>query len=214
MNQDDNYAGPTADELQPKNRLEKGLLYSEHLEMMVGPERAAQGVHLEICGVSLTVARLKVDGGGKNTKAALLVSFKAPTGFVAPPGVAFDGKHLPWRLGTNQTNKETLAQLHNGDTVVTRWVGWVTLYVDHKVSNPKAGGALCKGIRIKNKRPNLKPTFEYRNNVEARIAQAREARRKSAQQPSKPLMQQEEPAETVELSADEMAQIEAQERQP
>lgn len=195
---DESYAGPTASELQPKDRLEKGLLYHEHLEMMVGAEVAAKGVHLEIVHVQLTVAQLKVDGSGRKTKPAILVTFKAPAGFRAPPGVQFDGRSLPWRLATNQTNKRALASLHDGDEVVTRWVGWVTLYVDPRVEDNKTGG-LTKGIRIKNVRPRLPPTFDYVENVKMRIEKAREAKRaeeaKAAQRgqaQQQPLMSQTE----------------------
>jgi hypothetical protein len=112
------------------------------------------------------------------TKPAILVTFRAPVGFKAPPGVMFDGKALPWKLGLNQTNKESIAAAL-GTRVITRWVGWITLYVDPHVEMGKTG-KLVRGLRIKNVAPKLPPTFDWLKNVAARIDKARKQRGASA----------------------------------
>lgn len=153
----DDYRGPTADELLPTQRINEGILYQEHLVQMFGEAQALRGVPLEI--VDATGGSLKGDAAGRKVKATILLTFKGP-----------DGKALPQKLGINATIKKALIARFD-TTILSRWVGWVTLYVDPNVED-KRTGEMVRAIRVKSVGPKLAPTFDYSENTKKRIARA------------------------------------------
>lgn len=200
--------GPTANQLQPPKRIQPDLLYSEDLEEMFGAEAAKKGVHLEILNV--TGGTVSVDPAGKEKKK--VIKLKLGDG----------NKILEKQLGLNQTNKKALIAAFDTE-YVSEWVGWITLYVI-LVEDRKNGG-MVPAIRIKNKRPELRPTFDYQANVRKRQEAAGVAAAKigkSAQQQPDPrtddlagkIAQQMERARSgaAEPSDELLAAIEAAER--
>lgn len=158
--------GPTANQLQPPKRIQPDLLYSEDLEEMFGAEDAKKGVHLEI--INVTGGTVSVDPAGKEKKK--VIKLKLGDG----------NKILEKQLGLNQTNKKALIAAFDTE-YVSEWVGWITLYVI-LVEDRKNGG-MVPAIRIKNKRPELRPTFDYQANVRKRQEAAGAAAAKGGKAP-------------------------------
>lgn len=186
---DDNYRGPTADDLLPTQRINEGVLYHEHLTQMFGEQRALAGVPLEI--VDAVGGELKSDASGRKKKATIFLTFKGP-----------DGKALPWKLGINATIKKALIARFDS-RVVAEWVGWVVLYIDPRVED-KRTGELVRAIRIQNREPKkLAPTFDYSTNVAKRIERARKNRDAASHRAKGPA------APVVELTAEQIAAMES-----
>lgn len=158
--------GPTANQLQPPKRIQPDLLYSEDIEEMFGAEAAKKGVHLEI--VNVTSGTVSVDPAGKEKKKVIKLKLG-------------DGKKLlDKQLGLNQTNKKALVAAFESE-YVSEWVGWITLFV--VLVEDRKNGGMVPAIRVKNIRPNLRPTFDYAGNIKKRQeAAAKTAKTPPAQQ--------------------------------
>lgn len=134
---------------------------------MFGGEAAKAGVHLEI--VNVGSGTVSVDPAGKEKKRVIKLKLMRPG----------DKKPLEKQLGLNQTNKKSIVAAFGGNEYVNEWVGWITLYV-MMVEDRKNGG-MVQAIRVKNVRPNLKPTFSYELNVKKRKDDYAASAGKSAQ---------------------------------
>jgi hypothetical protein len=147
--------GPTANELQPPKRIQAGLLYAEHLEEMFGVDAAKKGVYLEI--INAAGGTVALDPAGKERRKMIMLKFLEPGGT----------KPLERRLGLNQTNKKALIAAFDSE-YVSEWVGWIRLRVVLVQDNLKGG--MVPAIRVDNRRPDMKPTFDYAANVRKRQA--------------------------------------------
>lgn len=172
----DIYLGPTADQLLPSKRLNPDALYAEHLIALFGSEDATAGVALEIVDATGGLVVETPDSSKKKGRRAptIWLAFKAPKGGGLLSVATGDEAPSPKKLGANQTNKAALKAAF-GTPYISQWVGWVTLYVDHNVDDPRKGGK-TSAIRIRRVRPNLPPTFDYAANVAKRVARAQAQR--------------------------------------
>ncbi len=163
--------GPTANELQPPKRILAGLLYAEHLEEMFGSDAAKKGVHLEI--INVAGGTVALDPAGKERRKMIMLKFLEPG----------TNKPLERKLGLNQTNKKALIAAFESE-YVSEWVGWIRLRVVLVQDNLKGG--MVPAIRIDNRRPDMKPTFDYEANVRKRQAAHAGSSAPAAPPPPKP----------------------------
>ena len=197
----DTYLGPTADQLLPSKRLNPDALYADHLIALFGAAAAAAGVALEIVDATGGLVVETPDSTRKKGRRAptIWISFKSPKGGGLLSVSTGDEAPSPKKLGANQTNKAALKTAF-ATPYISQWVGWVTLYVDHDVDDPRTGGKIA-AIRIRRVRPNLPPTFDYAANVAKRVARAQAQRDEAIRKGTTPV------AMAMELSDAQRAAI-------
>lgn len=159
--------GPRAVEIQPPQRRDPALLYTENVIALFdepqgsGSDKVKRGVALEIARVVGDI--LQTDGGSVQR---IFINFLDPR--TGQP-LAFENQNAkdPRRrrgavwYACNQTAKDVLTVAFGTDRIVN-WIGWVGIRWEMVPNNLKGRGVMVPGLRLSSRLPlHLRPTFDY-----------------------------------------------------